>query len=62
MYIGYIVFAKKLGALIAEELTTAGIIVTDLSDEKRQMLADTILIASEMICEKLQQLIDERSH
>ena len=62
MYISHIGFAKKLGALIAEELKTGGIIVTDLSDEKRQMLGDIMLIASEMIREKLQELIDESSH
>ena len=56
-HINTIQFAKKIGALVAEELKTAGINVHDLPEDQRQALGEIMLIATELLTKKMQEFV-----
>lgn len=60
--INIIEFTGKIGALVAEEMKNVGVILQDLPTEKREILSNTLLLASEMLRQTMRELLDESSH
>ncbi len=47
---------KKIGALVAEELKTAGVNIHELPTDQREALGKTLLTAINLLAEKMREL------